>query len=161
MLENFQGDSWGSIPPLRMSSLLPHDLCHGRRSPRRVPALANVNQLPNFAQIISLYLHWHSLTQCSFSLEIVIIVEFQFFFSLNRNCKKERDLVGHFLISGDSSDLPTASRVPWSSPKNQSSWLALAAILEHDDGEKRNHGLEKKCFKVSSINFPKKFCQHA
>ena len=30
MLEDFQGDSWGSIPPLRMSSLLPHDLCHGR-----------------------------------------------------------------------------------------------------------------------------------
>ena len=30
MLENFQGDSWGSIPPLRMPSLLPHDLCHGR-----------------------------------------------------------------------------------------------------------------------------------
>ena len=29
MLENFQGDSWGSIPPLRMPSLLPHDLCHG------------------------------------------------------------------------------------------------------------------------------------
>ena len=27
MLENFQRDSWGSIPPLRMSSLLPHDLC--------------------------------------------------------------------------------------------------------------------------------------
>ena len=31
MLENFQGDSWGSIPPLR-ASLLPHDLCHGRSS---------------------------------------------------------------------------------------------------------------------------------
>ena len=31
MLENFQGDSWGSIPPLCMPSLLPHDLCHGRR----------------------------------------------------------------------------------------------------------------------------------
>ena len=28
MLENIQGDSWGSIPPLRMPSLLPHDLCH-------------------------------------------------------------------------------------------------------------------------------------
>ena len=32
MLENFQGDSWGSIPPLCMPSLLPHDLCHGRSS---------------------------------------------------------------------------------------------------------------------------------
>ena len=38
MLEDFQGDSWGSIPPLRMSSLLPHDLCHGRRSPCWLPA---------------------------------------------------------------------------------------------------------------------------
>ena len=28
MLKNFQVDSWGSIPPLRMLSLLPHDLCH-------------------------------------------------------------------------------------------------------------------------------------
>ena len=30
MLEDFRGDSWGSIPHLRMSSLLPHDLCHGQ-----------------------------------------------------------------------------------------------------------------------------------
>ena len=28
MLENIRGDSWGSIPPLHMPSLLPHDLCH-------------------------------------------------------------------------------------------------------------------------------------
>ena len=28
MLENIQADSWGSIPPLRIPSLLPHDLCH-------------------------------------------------------------------------------------------------------------------------------------
>ena len=39
MLKNFQGDSWGSIPPLHMSSLLPHDLCHGRSSSRWLPAL--------------------------------------------------------------------------------------------------------------------------
>ena len=39
MLENFQGDSWGSIPPLRMPSLLPHDLCHGRSSSRWLPAV--------------------------------------------------------------------------------------------------------------------------
>ena len=32
MLKNFQGDSWGSIPPWRMPSLLPHDLCHGQSS---------------------------------------------------------------------------------------------------------------------------------
>ena len=37
MLENFQGDSCGSIPPLRMPSLLPHDLCHGRSSSRWLP----------------------------------------------------------------------------------------------------------------------------
>ena len=39
MLENFQGDSWGSIPPLRMPSLLPHDFCHGRSSSRWLPAI--------------------------------------------------------------------------------------------------------------------------
>ena len=40
MLENIQGDSWGSIPPLSMSSLLPHDLWHGWRSSRRLPAIS-------------------------------------------------------------------------------------------------------------------------
>ena len=39
MLENFQGDSWGSIPPLRMPSLLPHDLCHRRSASRWLPAV--------------------------------------------------------------------------------------------------------------------------
>ena len=39
MLENFQGDSWGSIPPLRMPSLLPHDLCHARSASRWLPAV--------------------------------------------------------------------------------------------------------------------------
>ena len=39
MLENFQGDSWGSIPPLRMPSLLPHDLCHGLSVSRWLPAV--------------------------------------------------------------------------------------------------------------------------
>ena len=29
MPEDFQGDSWSSIPPLRMSSLLPHDFAMG------------------------------------------------------------------------------------------------------------------------------------
>ena len=37
MLEDFQGDSWGLIPPLRMSSLLPHDLCHGQSASRWPP----------------------------------------------------------------------------------------------------------------------------
>ena len=39
MLEDFQGDSWGSILPLRMSSLLPHDLCHGRSASLWLPTL--------------------------------------------------------------------------------------------------------------------------
>ena len=39
MLKNFQGDSWGSIPPLRMPSLLPHDLCYWQSSSRWLPAL--------------------------------------------------------------------------------------------------------------------------
>ena len=39
MLKNFQGDPWGSIPPLRMPSLLPHDLCHGRSSSHWFPAV--------------------------------------------------------------------------------------------------------------------------
>ena len=38
MLENIQGDSWGSILPLRMPSLLPHDLCHEWNVSRRLPA---------------------------------------------------------------------------------------------------------------------------
>ena len=39
MLENIRGDSWGSIPPLRMLSLLPHDLCHEWNVSRRLLAL--------------------------------------------------------------------------------------------------------------------------
>ena len=39
MLKNFQGDSWGLIPPLCMPSLLPHDLCHGWSSSRWLPAV--------------------------------------------------------------------------------------------------------------------------
>ena len=47
MLENFQGDFWGSIPPLRMPSLLPHDLCHGRSSSPWLPALKEPFLLPS------------------------------------------------------------------------------------------------------------------
>ena len=39
MLENIWGHSRGSIPPLRMPSLLPHDLCHEWNVSRRLPAL--------------------------------------------------------------------------------------------------------------------------
>ena len=38
MLENIWGDSRGSIPPLRMPSLLPHDLCHEWNVSCRLPA---------------------------------------------------------------------------------------------------------------------------
>ena len=38
MLENIRGDSQGSIPPLRMPSLLPHDLCHEWNVSRGLPA---------------------------------------------------------------------------------------------------------------------------
>ena len=43
MRENFQGDSWGSIPPLRMPSLLSHDLCHRQSSSRWLPAVQHHN----------------------------------------------------------------------------------------------------------------------
>ena len=42
MLENIRGDSWGSILPLRMPSLLPHDLCHewnASPAPRNIDCL--------------------------------------------------------------------------------------------------------------------------
>ena len=39
MLENIRGHARGSIPPLRMPSPLPHDLCHEWNVSRRLPAL--------------------------------------------------------------------------------------------------------------------------
>ena len=39
MLENIRGHSRGSIPPLRMPSPLPHDLCHEWNVSRRLPAI--------------------------------------------------------------------------------------------------------------------------
>ena len=53
MLENFQGDSWGSIPPLSMPSLLPQDLCQGQSSlPASPPFLflqiARCSSVPSF-----------------------------------------------------------------------------------------------------------------
>ena len=38
MLENIWGHSGGSIPPLRMPSLLPHDLCHEWNVSLQLPA---------------------------------------------------------------------------------------------------------------------------
>ena len=48
MLENIRGHSRGSIPPLRMPSPLPHDLCHEWNVSRRLPAKIagrNINNL--------------------------------------------------------------------------------------------------------------------
>ena len=48
MLENIRGDSWGTIPPLRMLSLLPHDLCHewnASPAPGRKPHLPSSDNL--------------------------------------------------------------------------------------------------------------------
>ena len=48
MLENIRVDSWGSIPPLRMPSLLPHDLCQSHASwgmPHRLPADMSLSKL--------------------------------------------------------------------------------------------------------------------
>ena len=53
MLEDFQGDSWGSIPPLRMLSLLPHDLCHGQSASRRPPTESDTTE--------RLHFHFHAL----------------------------------------------------------------------------------------------------
>ena len=58
MLEDFQGDSWGSIPPLHMSSLLPHDLCY-RRSASRWPPTVKKNGWITFRTVL-----W---TKCLFS----------------------------------------------------------------------------------------------
>ena len=45
MLENIRGHSRGSIPPLRMPSLLPHDLCHEWNVSRRLPAFSYLSFL--------------------------------------------------------------------------------------------------------------------
>ena len=65
MLENFQGDSWGSILPLRMPSLLPHDLCHGRSSSRWLPAVIEF-QLSNYRS--SLNMQYAGSRHLSFTL---------------------------------------------------------------------------------------------
>ena len=46
MLENIRGHSRGSIPPLRMPSPLPHDLCHEWNVSRRLPAVEPTQWLP-------------------------------------------------------------------------------------------------------------------
>ena len=52
MLENFQGDSSGSIPPLLMPSLLPHDLCHGRSSSLWLPGSSHSDCMKWFPIVV-------------------------------------------------------------------------------------------------------------
>ena len=59
MLENIRGHSRGSIPPLRMSSPLPHDLCHEWNVSRRLPAsdLASITSHIHSWVFFLLWLH--------------------------------------------------------------------------------------------------------
>ena len=79
MLENFQGDSWGSIPPLRMPSLLPHDLCHGQSSSRWLPAVHGVTKsqtrLSDWTE-----LNWNYQTLCPSVLQTVVKSHFPLLF---------------------------------------------------------------------------------
>ena len=59
MLENFQGDSWGSFPPLRMPILLPHDLCHGRSSCSRQRSLEGCTPWSREESDTTERLHFH------------------------------------------------------------------------------------------------------
>ena len=55
MLENIQGHSRGSIPPLRMPGLLPHDLCHEWNVSRRLPGVWYSHVLKNFPQFVVIH----------------------------------------------------------------------------------------------------------
>ena len=70
MLENFQGDSWGSIPPLRMSSLLPHDLCHGRTSSRWLPTVIEFQLSYSRSWKMMLWKVLHSICNLQYALSM-------------------------------------------------------------------------------------------
>jgi len=57
MLEDFQGDAWGSIRPFHISGLLPHDLCHGRSASHWPPTCVCVC-------VSSLYSSDSNITKC-------------------------------------------------------------------------------------------------
>ena len=46
------------IPPLRMPSLLPHDLCHGRSSSRWLPAKVHLVKAMIFPVVMYRYVSW-------------------------------------------------------------------------------------------------------
>ena len=70
MLENFQGDSWGSIPPLRMPSLLPHDLCHGRSSSRWLPVVIEFQLSYSRSWKMMLWKVLHSICNMQYALNM-------------------------------------------------------------------------------------------
>ena len=70
MLENFQGDSWGSIPPLRMPSLLPHDLCHGQNSSRWLPAVIEFQLSYSRSWKMMLWKVLHSICNMQYALNM-------------------------------------------------------------------------------------------
>ena len=68
MLKDFQGDSWGSILPLQMSSLLPHDLCHGRSASCRPPTIAYC------LHVLSIFVHLFSLSLSIWTISLWFVV---------------------------------------------------------------------------------------
>jgi len=70
MLENFQGDSWGLIPPLRVPSLLPHDLCHGRSSSRWLPAVIEFQLSYSRSWKMMLWKVLHSICNMQYALNM-------------------------------------------------------------------------------------------
>ena len=70
MLENFQGNSWGSIPPLRMPSLLPRDICHGRSSSRWLPAVIEFQLSYSRSWKMMLWKVLHSICNMHYALNM-------------------------------------------------------------------------------------------
>ena len=68
MLKNFQGEPWGSIPPLCMPSLLHHDLCHGQGSSHWDPVERGVPSL-HMRQSLTSMLKFHRNTVIHVSTE--------------------------------------------------------------------------------------------
>ena len=70
MLENFQGGSWDSIPPLRVPSLLPHDLCHGRSSSRWLLAVIEFQLSYSRSWQMMLWKVLHSICNMQYALNM-------------------------------------------------------------------------------------------
>ena len=70
MLENFQGYSWDSIPPLHMPSLLPHDLCHWRSSSHWLPAVIEFQLSYSRSWKMMLWKVLHSIWNMQYALNM-------------------------------------------------------------------------------------------